>query len=201
VWTIKKKLWIWLQKVLHLSTRNILQDDIRFNSVAYQNFRYSPSRRVYPYYQHSINPVYTATLASRVPEAKMLARSLLTILAASASLVAANAEVEGEETTTTMTSTMTMTVTITKCNPSKTDCPLYTANSTSAYFPLHNSTSTSGPTATKSSKHTEITETSVAVIDSPAATTTRPAVGAAGSVFVQGGMLAAALGVAGLALL
>jgi hypothetical protein len=131
----------------------------------------------------------------------MLASSLLTVLAAGVSLVAANdaASVSG---TTTMTSTLVQTITITKCNPAVKSCPgatTTTSTSSSSWY-VSNSTSTVGPTAhynttilpTGGKTSTQVTVPTTPPTNRP--TTTPPVPGAAGASYVQTGFLLGAVG-------
>jgi hypothetical protein len=132
----------------------------------------------------------------------MLASSLLTILAAGVSLVAANddASISG---TTTMTSTLVQTITITKCNPAVKSCPgaTTTTTSTSSSWLVSNSTTSQGPTAYHNTSSTVLPtggpSTQVTLPTTPPTgrpTTTPPVPGAAGASYVQTGFLLGAVG-------
>jgi hypothetical protein len=137
--------------------------------------------------------------------------SIISILAACASLVAA------QDGTTTSTSTMTQTLTITQCNPTVTNCPgrntststTSTSSSSSVWsYPLSNSTVSAGPTAYPNTTVVVVptiksTSTSTVVATtSPGKTgppTTLPTSGAR-ALIAQSGLLMGVLG-AGIAIL
>ncbi|AEO70292.1 14fcb5d2-2364-4a3f-add8-e75531ce234b [Thermothielavioides terrestris] len=139
-------------------------------------------------------------------------KSIVAVLATGLSFVAA---VEPDSTTTS-TQTLTKTVTITQCNPTVTNCPARTSTTTTTTtswsFPLYNSTSSVGPTASApfipSSSAPVVAPTvipSSAGGQAPSANPTAPGstaipTGGAGSLFVQPALLLGAIG-AGVALL
>ncbi|KAK1755314.1 hypothetical protein QBC47DRAFT_402658 [Echria macrotheca] len=124
-------------------------------------------------------------------------KSIIAVLAASLSLAMAD-----EDITTTSTQTLTKTLTITECNPSYTACPGWKTNSSVSAaptgWPSKNSTGWAYPTGTKPS-----TIETVPVVVVPTISKTAPtapvATGAAGSLFVQSGLMLGLLG-AGVAL-
>ncbi|KAH8878658.1 hypothetical protein GQ53DRAFT_82491 [Thozetella sp. PMI_491] len=130
---------------------------------------------------------------------------IFAVLATGLAFAAAQDDIE---TTTTSTQTLTQYVTITKCNPTVTNCPARTNSSTvapttsSVWSYSKNSTVSSGPTAYPNSTSTYVAPTSktpvtqtTAVSPSKSSATTVPT-GAAGSLFVQSGLMAGVLGVA-----
>lgn len=129
-------------------------------------------------------------------------KNIFTVLAVSLSMVMAE-----EESTTTSTSTMTRTLTITQCNPTNTECAGYSSSvvtSSSASYPLSNSTVSVGPTAGFSNSSiiisptkSTVTHTSVVNPTQPPATTVPT--GGAGGLAIQSGLLLAVLG-AGMAI-
>lgn len=135
-------------------------------------------------------------------------KSILAVLAAGLSLVAAEVD-----TTTTSTQTLTKTITITQCNPTATNCPgrteTTTTTQTSWTFPASNTTTTVGPTGGVPSSIAIPTSSLPGFSGSsganlPPSQTQEPSpivTGAAGSLFVQPALLlgAVAAGVAALA--
>ncbi|KAB5580723.1 hypothetical protein GE09DRAFT_1083357 [Coniochaeta sp. 2T2.1] len=136
-------------------------------------------------------------------------KGIFTILAACASIVAA------QDGTTTSTSTMTQTVTITQCNPSVTNCPGKTTSSSSSVvtpssswsYPLSNSTVSAGPTSYPNTtvivSPTKSTSTSVVIATTGSPTKTGPATlptSGARALIAQSGLLMGVLG-AGIAIL
>jgi hypothetical protein len=139
-------------------------------------------------------------------------KSIISVLAFAGLSMATGGADEGDITTTS-TQTLTKTVTITECNPTATNCPgrststtTSTTTTTWASFPLSNSTSTAGPTASSSfvipsSAYTTPTPGTGGDGseggESPSQTTgagSEPSTAAAGGLFVQPVMLLGVLG-------
>jgi hypothetical protein len=116
--------------------------------------------------------------------------NVFAVLVAGLSLVAAD-----DDYTTTSTSTMTRTVTLTQCNPTYTNCPA--RNTSTAYYPVSNSTSSTYPTGyynTTTLAYPTDTTTSAAKTTSAPKPTNTVASSGAGSLFAQTGFVLGLVG-------
>jgi len=126
----------------------------------------------------------------------MHAKSLVAVLAAGVSAVAAQSTLDG---TTTSTVSQTQTITITRCNPTVTNCPARNTTSSSAWYPTYNSTSVYWPTSNVTTYATPslppspppATSTSVVTVNPTTSTPAPPPVHTSGarSLFAQPGLL------------